>query len=107
MPSINFTYRHCSKDDFANEVSFDEAIFRTKLSELFELDAQIDRIDVTFELDKGQANQNFTTTVNIVSPTLGHTHSEKGENQAKVARTAIDRAVADIQSKNNRLHDHK
>jgi hypothetical protein len=106
MFSVNYTYRHCSKDDFSNEVSFDETVFAEKLGELNELDAQIDRIEVIFELEKGQANDKFTTTVNVISPTLGHTHSEKGDDVAKVARTAIDKTVTDIQSKNNRLHDH-
>lgn len=106
MPNITYTYRHCEKTDFENEVSFNETVFSKKLSELFELDAQIDRIDVVFELDKGQASNKFKTTVNVVSPKLGHTHFEQGDDEAKVARTAIDRAVADVQKKNNQLQEH-
>ena len=105
MPNVTYTYRHCSREDFENEVSFNEEAFTTKLSELYELDAQIDRVDVTFELDKGQSNNKFKTTVNVVSPKLGHTHTEQGDDEAKVARAAIDRAVADVQKKNNQLHD--
>ena len=107
MPNISYTYRHCSKEDFANEVSFNEEVFSKKLSEVFELDVQIDRIDVIFELDKGQSNNNFKTTINIVSPKLGNTYEEKGEDEAKVARSAIDKAVSDIHKKNNALHEHK
>ena len=33
MPNINYTYRHCSKENFASEVSFDEKTF----SEMYEL----------------------------------------------------------------------
>ena len=102
---ITYAYRHCSKDDFENEVSFNEEAFSKKLSEIYELDAQVDRIDVTFELDEGQSSNKFKTSVNVVSPKLGHTHTEKGDDVAKVARAAIDRAVADVQKKNNQLHD--
>jgi hypothetical protein len=107
MININFTYRHCTKEDLANEVSFDEAIFTSKLNELEALNNEINHIDVIFELDAGQASDKFKTTVNVVSPKLGHTHLEKGDDYAKVARTAIDRTIQDLHKKNQQLTDHK
>ncbi len=104
---IHYTYMHCSKEDFENEVSFDEAVFSKKLGELFELDLQIDRIDVVFDLEKGQSSNPFKCTVNVVSPKAGLTHSESGEDVAKVARASIDKVVMELHDKNKQLHSHK
>lgn len=107
MPNINYTYRHCSKEDFANEVSFDEKVFSEKLSEAFELENNVERIDVVFEIDKGQSNNKFSTTINVVSPKLGMTIVEKGEDEAKIARLAVDKTIQEIHKLNNKLTEHK
>jgi ribosome-associated translation inhibitor RaiA len=92
--NIIFSYIGCSREDFSKEVSYDETIFTEKLSTLYKLHIQIDRIEVTVHYSKGESDQPYTVTVDVVAPALNEsTASVHGKDVAGTTRTAIDKVT--------------
>lgn len=104
---IHYTYIHCTKDDLKKEVSFSEDDFSDKLQKLFEQDLLINQIDIKIIYEKGQANENYTCTINVDAPKAGMTYTEKGEDAAKVTRSAVEKVIMEIHGKNKQIHSHK
>lgn len=100
---ITFTYKHCYKEDFNKEASFDESLFEQKLKDCFEMNIQIDRIDVVFELDEAKETNQFECTINVFGPkTHFHANSE-GSDYARVARDAIDVTISKLRKEKDKL----
>jgi ribosome-associated translation inhibitor RaiA len=103
---IIFRYVACSKEDFANEISFDESIFETKLAEAFKLHIQIDRIEVTFHHDTSIPESPFICTVDVVAPDVKDNKvTEKGREMASATRKAIDTTMQ-LLRKHKDKHTH-
>lgn len=92
--NIIFSYIGCSKEDFSKEVSYDEAIFADKLSALYKLHVQIDRIEVTVHFSKGESDQPYSVTVDVVAPAVNENKAvAHGKDVAGTTRTAIDKVT--------------
>jgi ribosome-associated translation inhibitor RaiA len=103
---IIFRYAGCSKEDFANEVSFDEEVFKEKLQEAFKLHLHIDRIEVTFHIDTSIPGMSNVCTVDVVAPAVENNKvTEKGKDMAATTRKAIDTALQLLRKyKDKHLH---
>jgi hypothetical protein len=92
--NISFSYIGCSKEDFANEVSFNEEQFSEKLSTLYQLHIQIDRIEVTIHHTKGEAERPYAVTIDVVAPSVQENKvTEHGKDLAGTTRAAIDTVI--------------
>jgi ribosome-associated translation inhibitor RaiA len=99
--NIIFSYIGCSKEDFSKEVSYDETIFTEKLSTLYKLSIQIDRIEVTVHCSKGESEQPYSVTVDVVAPAVKENKAvAHGKDVAGTTRAAIDKVT-------QLLHKHK
>ncbi len=104
---IIFKYAHCTKDDFEKEVSFNEEDFASKLSEVFDLDMQIDRVEVTFHQHDGQETEKFEVSILVVSPELNNFDViEKGTDTAGTTRAAIEKTIQLLRKENGKKHNH-
>jgi ribosome-associated translation inhibitor RaiA len=91
---IIFSYVGCTKEDFVNEVSYNEEQFSEKLATLYQLNIQIDRIEVTIHHSKGEAETPFAVTVDVVAPTVNENKvTEHGKDLAGTTRKAIDTTI--------------
>jgi hypothetical protein len=107
MNNINYIYHHCSSQDFKNEVSFSEEIFSKKLNEAFELDINIERIDVIFTINKSQETEKFEVSIKVISPELKHFDIiEKGNDEAGTTRAAIDKTILQLRNHKSKTHHH-
>jgi ribosome-associated translation inhibitor RaiA len=105
--NIIFSYIGCSKEDFAKEVSYDENIFANKLASLFKLQVQIDRIEVTVHNSKGESDQPYTVTVDVVAPEVNnHNATAHGKDVAGTTRAAIDTAIELIHKHKDKHNSH-
>ncbi|NJK70953.1 MAG: hypothetical protein HC932_01670 [Thermales bacterium] len=93
MKNINYSYLHCSSEDFKNEISFDEKLFDERLNEAFDLNIQIDRIEVTFTSEKSHETGKFCVSIDIVSPEVSIDVKEEGTDKAGTTRAAIDKTL--------------
>ena len=92
--NIIFSYIGCSKEDFLKEVSYDEEIFTDKLSSLYKLHIQIDRIEVTVHHSKGESEQPYSVVVDVVAPAVTENKvTAHGKDIAGTTRVAIDKAI--------------
>ena len=92
--NITFSYIGCTRETFVSEVSFDEVTFTEKLSTIFDLNIQIDRVEVTFHHDKGKADELFACTVDVVAPAVKENKvTEHGKDMAGTTRAAIDKII--------------
>jgi hypothetical protein len=104
---IIFKYAHCTKEDFQKEVSFNEEEFTNKLSEAFDLDMQIDRIEVTFHQHGGQGTDRFEVSILVISPELKNFDViEKGSDTAGTTRAAIEKTIQMLRKENDKKHNH-
>ncbi len=92
--AIIYHYAGCKPEDFEHEVSFDETVFTEKLNEIFKLNIQIDRIEVTFHHDIAQGAEPYSCTVDVVAPSVADNKATThGKDIASTTRKAIDTAL--------------
>lgn len=101
---IHYTYKHCTPENFKNDISFNEEEFTKELEKCFDTKVKVNKIDVEFIMEDGRSTNQFTCVIRISSPVVNHKIIEKStDHHSRAVHGAIRKAVALVREEKDKI----